>query len=191
MADPHAGRPAILLDRDGTLIVDTGYLSNAADVRLLPGAAEALRRLRAMGYALVVVSNQSGVGRGLTSAPEAAAVDQRFRELFSAAGIEFDAVYYCPHPPDAGCDCRKPEPGLLLAAQQELGLDLGASFMAGDRLADVAAGRNAGARGVLVTPVPALVRQARELHYLVCGSIAELPQVVAAVTKPGAGTTRR
>ena len=142
------GRPALFLDRDGTLIEDVGYPRDPGRVRLVPGAAGALARLARRGFALVIVSNQSGVARGLISAAEAEAVHAEVVRRFAAAGVAFDGAYYCYHAPDEGCPCRKPAPGLLLRAAGELGLDIGRSFMVGDKAIDVAAGEAAGCRGV-------------------------------------------
>jgi len=136
-------RRALFIDRDGTLIVDVGYPRDPAQVEPLPGAVEALRALQAR-FALVIVSNQSGIGRGLITEAEARAVHARVVERFGQAGVAFAGAYYCPHDPGAGCACRKPAPGLLLDAARELGLDLAASVMIGDKPSDVAAGRAAG-----------------------------------------------
>jgi len=143
------GRPAVLLDRDGTLIVDVGYPRDPAAVELLPGTPGALRAFREAGFALVVVSNQSGVARGIVSPAEAAAVHARLLERLAEDGIELDGAYYCFHGPGDGCDCRKPEPGMLLRAADELGLSLGRSVMVGDKPSDVEAGRAAGCRSLL------------------------------------------
>jgi D-glycero-D-manno-heptose 1,7-bisphosphate phosphatase len=144
------GRRAVFLDRDGTLIEDVGYPRDPDRVRLLDGAVDALGALRRAGFALVVVSNQSGIGRGFVTQEEAEAVHARFVAELRARGIEPDDVRYCPHAPDEGCTCRKPAPGLLLAAAGELGLDLTRSFMVGDKPADAETGRNAGCRTVLL-----------------------------------------
>ena len=155
---------ALFLDRDGTLIVDVGYPRDPAQVELLPGAVASLRDLE-RDWALVIVSNQSGIGRGLISPAQAEAVDARVRELFAAAGISFAGVYYCPHAPDAGCACRKPRPGMLEQAAREHDLDLAASVIVGDKPSDVEAGRAVGARGVLFegdwTATRALLRASR------------------------------
>jgi D-glycero-D-manno-heptose 1,7-bisphosphate phosphatase len=143
------GRPTVFLDRDGTLIEDVGYPREPGQVRLLPACAQALSSLKQQGFALVVVSNQSGVGRGLITAEEAAGVHRRFADLLAEQGVVVDAVYYCPHAPEEGCLCRKPSPTLLLRAAQELELDLPRSFMVGDKSSDVEAGRRAGCRTVL------------------------------------------
>ncbi|MGN6108554.1 MAG: D-glycero-alpha-D-manno-heptose-1,7-bisphosphate 7-phosphatase [Kofleriaceae bacterium] len=134
---------ALLLDRDGTLIVDVGYPRDPARVELLPGAVETLLELQ-QRYLLVVISNQSGIGRGLITTPEAQAVHDRVMDEFQRAGVRFAGAYYCPHAPDAGCTCRKPSPGLLLQAAAELELDLPRSIMIGDKASDVVAGRAAG-----------------------------------------------
>lgn len=137
-------RRALLLDRDGTLITDVGYPKDPALVEAIPGAVEALRVLQAAGWALVVISNQSGIGRGRISESEAAAVHDRFVAVFSVAGVTFAGCYYCPHAPDAGCACRKPAPGLLRDAAGELDLDLARSVMIGDKASDLVAGQAAG-----------------------------------------------
>ena len=144
------GDPAVFLDRDGTLIEDVGYPRDPAAVRLLDGAAPALAELAAAGFRLVVVSNQSGVGRGLIAPDEAERVHERFTAELASRGVALDGARYCPHAPEDGCDCRKPAPGLLLAAAAELGLDLSRSFAVGDRDRDVEAGRRAGCTTVLL-----------------------------------------
>ena len=134
---------ALFLDRDGTLILDVGYPRDPALVEPLPGAIEALRELQ-QTWTLVIVSNQSGIARGLISQAEANAVHARVIEMFAESGVTFAGAYYCPHAVDAGCRCRKPAPGMLLDAAAEHGLDLATSAMVGDRASDLEAGRNAG-----------------------------------------------
>ena len=143
-------RPAVFLDRDGTIVIERGYLAHADDIELLPGVAAALRTLRAAGYALVVVSNQSGVGRGLFPLSRVYEAMARLRRELRRHGVELDAVYFCPHRPDAGCPCRKPSPELLRRAAANLRLALRESAMVGDKLLDVETARAAGTRGVLV-----------------------------------------
>ena len=116
----------------------------------MDGAAAALRLLAAANLRLVVVSNQSGIGRGLITVDEARSVHERFIGLIAGEGIVLDGTKYCPHPPEAGCDCRKPSPGMLLEAAEDLRLDLGRSFMIGDKVSDVEAGERAGCRTVLL-----------------------------------------
>jgi D-glycero-D-manno-heptose 1,7-bisphosphate phosphatase len=141
-------RRALFLDRDGTLILDVGYPRDPAQVELIPGAAEALRAMQDE-FSLVVISNQSGIGRGMISEQEASAVHARFIEKFAERGVNFSGSFYCPHVPGDGCTCRKPAPGLLLEAAQELVLDLAGSVMIGDKPSDIEAGRAAGCRYVV------------------------------------------
>lgn len=143
-------RPAAFLDRDGTVIVDRHYLRSAEQVELVPGAAAALATLRDLGYRLVVVSNQSGIARGLITPAEAAEVHRRMEAVLAAHGVHLDAAYYCPHGPDEGCECRKPRPGLLQRAARELDLALDASVAIGDKARDLAAGRAAGCRATVL-----------------------------------------
>jgi len=152
---------AVFVDRDGTLNVNTGYVGDPAAVTLVPGAADGVRLLADAGYAIVVVSNQSGIARGYFTPAAADAVDARVRELLAASSATITAFYRCPHWPDgdrpsdvAACDCRKPKPGMLLQAADDLGIDLPSSWMIGDRLLDMQAGRAAGCRCVQVAGVP-------------------------------------
>jgi histidinol-phosphate phosphatase family protein len=138
------GRRALFLDRDGTIVVDTGYLRDPQTVRLVDGVGPALREARALGYALLVVSNQSGIARGLIARSELEAVHARMVELLAAEGVTLDDSFYCVHGPDDACRCRKPAPGLLLQAAQAHAIDLAGSAMIGDKESDVAAGEAAG-----------------------------------------------
>ncbi len=144
--------PAVFLDRDGTIIHDAHYLADPAGVRLLPGVAAAIARLNAAGIPVVVVTNQSGIGRGYFSEADFRAVQARTEELLAAEGAKVDAVYHCPHAPDAEspCDCRKPGVGLFLRAAAEHGLDPARSWYVGDRLRDLAPAQRLGGRGILV-----------------------------------------
>ncbi len=140
---------ALFLDRDGTLITDVGYPRDPALVEPLPGAIDALLELQRT-WQLVIISNQSGIARGLITDAEATAVHARVVEVFAQGGVRFAGSYYCPHAPDAGCRCRKPAPGLLLDAARDLGLDLAASVMVGDKPSDLDAGRAAGVADVML-----------------------------------------
>lgn len=141
-------RQALFLDRDGTLIVDVGYPREASRVELIPGVIPPLLAAAAHGLALVVVSNQSGVGRGLVTRDEAASVQARVDALFASHGVRFDGVYFCFHEPTERCRCRKPEPGMILDAAKELELELPGSVMIGDKRSDVQSGRAAGCRSI-------------------------------------------
>ncbi|MFE8948873.1 HAD-IIIA family hydrolase [Streptomyces sp. NPDC007856] len=137
---------AVLFDRDGTLVADVPYNGDPDRVRLLPGAAAAVELVRSHGLATGVISNQSGIGRGLLTADAVHRVNERADALLGG----LDTWLFCPHAPDAGCDCRKPRPGLVLAAAARLGVPPGVCLVIGDIAADVLAARAAGARGVLV-----------------------------------------
>lgn len=134
---------AVFLDRDGVLIADKGYISRPEDVEILPGVRDALLKLQAAGWRLVVVTNQSGIGRGLFSVEDYERVTARMCELIQ---VEFGGIFFCPHVPEDGCKCRKPKPGMLQAAAQALSIDLAQSVMIGDRWTDVEAGTAAGCR---------------------------------------------
>lgn len=150
-------RPALFLDRDGTLIELIDYLSDPADVALIPDILADVRQAKEDGHAVVVVTNQSGIGRGYYLWAAFEAVQARLDELLAAAGVAVDATYACPHPPpDAGgpesSPYRKPAPGMLLRAAEDLRLDLGCSRIIGDSASDLAAGKAAGLpTGILVT----------------------------------------
>lgn len=154
LARAQAGeaRPALFLDRDGVLIEEVNYLCDPAQVRLVPGAAAALRRQQAAGRALVVVTNQSAVARGMLDLDGLRRIHARLDALLRAEGVRLDGLEYCPHHPEftGRCACRKPEPGMLLRAAHRHGLDLPRSWMIGDTLADLEAGRAAGCRVALV-----------------------------------------
>jgi D-glycero-D-manno-heptose 1,7-bisphosphate phosphatase len=139
-----------MLDRDGTLIRERHYLSEPRGVELLPGAAAGLRELRAKGLGLVILTNQSGVGRGYLDESKLARIHDRLRDLLREEGVELDGIYHCPHVPEDQCHCRKPETGLAERAAAELGFDLGRSIMVGDKVIDMQMGKAVGATTFLV-----------------------------------------
>jgi D-glycero-D-manno-heptose 1,7-bisphosphate phosphatase len=145
-------RPAAFLDRDGTLIEDRGYLRDPSAMRLLPGAADAILRLNRAGVAAVVVTNQSGIARGLLSETDYQAAVARLDQLLEAAGARLDGHYHCPHHPEitGACDCRKPGPLLYRRAADELDLDPSRSWWIGDRVRDIAGAMAFRGQGVLV-----------------------------------------
>lgn len=149
---PTGGRPAVFLDRDGTVVEERDYLADPDDVALVPGAARAIVRLREAGYAVVVVTNQSGIARGLYSEADYRAVAARVSELLAAEGATLTGTYYCPHHPDltGPCDCRKPGTGMYRRAAADLGLDLSRSVYVGDKVTDVEPGLALGGRSLLV-----------------------------------------
>jgi len=139
----------VLLDRDGTLTRDAGYTYRVEDYALLPGVAEGLAQLGAAGFRFAIVTNQSGIGRGYFARPDFDAFQRHLSQDLARRGIEIAASFVCPHRPDEGCPCRKPAPGLLFQARDALGVDLASSFMLGDSVRDVLAGRRAGCLGSL------------------------------------------
>ena len=143
-------RPFVFLDRDGTLIVEKNYLADPEGVELIEGAADALRRLRESGFGISVVTNQSGVGRGFFAMDRVDAVHERIRKLLGDQGASIDSFHACPHVPDEGCACRKPGTAMIDAAAAEHSIDLGASFMIGDKECDIVCGKNAGMTSILV-----------------------------------------
>lgn len=144
------GRSALFVDRDGTLIVERHHLSDPDGVTLLPGVGAALRAVRAAGHPVVVISNQAGVGRGLYDEAAVHATMGRLRALLRVEGVELDAVRFCPHAPEAGCDCRKPNTRLLREVAEDLRISLVASAMVGDKWIDVEAGHAVRGAGILV-----------------------------------------
>ncbi len=140
----------IVFDRDGTLIEERHYLANPEGVCLLPGAAAALRVLRSMGFGLIVVTNQSGLARGIFDEATLARIHARLADQLAEEGAFLDGIFFCPHHPDEGCTCRKPEIGLLRQAQKFLGFDPSASYVIGDKACDVDLGRAAGMGTLLV-----------------------------------------
>lgn len=150
-------KPAVFLDRDGTLIKEINYLARWQDVELLPGAGPAVASLRQGGYAVVLITNQSGIARGLFTEKDLGFIHHELARQLGEFGTRLDGIYYCPHHPTGisslyrlDCDCRKPKPGMILRASGALGLDLRRSLMVGDRWKDLQAGRAAGCLTALV-----------------------------------------
>jgi len=151
------GRRALLMDRDGTICEEVGYLDHVDKVRLLAGSGEAIRRANEIGLQTVMLTNQSGVARGCFDEDLLSDAHERLRELLAEEGARLDGIYYCPHHPEHGeppyrraCPCRKPAPGLLWRARDEMGIDLAGSYMVGDRFSDLEAGARGGAVPILV-----------------------------------------
>ena len=150
-------RPAVFLDRDGTIVREVNYLSRIEDLELLAGAGEAIARLNRLGLPVILVSNQSGVARGLFDTAFVERCHHRLQELLAPCGAHIDAFFFCPHHPTAGrppyrktCDCRKPAPGMLWRAARQFDLELKNSFVIGDKECDLELAAAVGARGILV-----------------------------------------
>ncbi len=142
--------PILFLDRDGTLNEEVNYLSDPADLRLLPGVAEAIRRFNAAGWVVVIVTNQSGIARGYFTEETLNAIHQKLRTELAKDGARVDRIYVCPHHPDDHCACRKPKPTLYQRAIQDLGLSTEQCVIVGDKLTDLEPGVELGCRTVLV-----------------------------------------
>ena len=163
-------KPAVFLDRDGTINVDVGYLHEIEQMRLLPGAIPALRLLQEH-YQLVVVTNQSGIARGLLSEEKLHRIHRKMLDLLAQGGVSIQGIYYCPHHPDYGeppyrceCQCRKPFPTLFKRAAQELGLDPALSWAVGDKLRDCLGPMQLGSRGILLSLDDEQVKIAKEQY---------------------------
>ena len=140
--------PAVFLDRDGTLMQDVDYCSDPKDVHLFPGTRAALRKLKQAGYKLIIITNQSAIGRGYFNEAAYRTVE---REVERQVGHDLiDATYFCPHAPSHSCECRKPRPGMILDGARDHHLDLSRSFFIGDKQSDIECGRNAGVKTILV-----------------------------------------
>jgi D-glycero-D-manno-heptose 1,7-bisphosphate phosphatase len=172
---------AIFLDRDGTIIEERNYLSDPDQVALLEGAAAGLRAMARLGLPLVIVSNQSGIGRGYFSLEQAKAVESRLRTLLEREGITIHGWYMCPHAPEDGCACRKPSPGMIEAAVRDLDLLPERSFVIGDKRCDLDLAATVGAAGLLVTTGHGEgdAAYARSLGLPVCKDLTEAGEEIA------------
>ena len=182
-------RPAVFLDRDGTIIVDRHYLGDPAGVELLPGAAAAVKRLNDAGIPSILVTSQSGIGRGYFTMEDYGRVSRRLDEVLAAEGAHLDGSYVCPHAPDpdAPCACRKPGVLLYERAIKDHGLDGKRSFFIGDMWRDVAPARAFGARGILIPTheTPPAERETAALEAELAGSLGEaVDRVLAVLARP-------
>jgi D-glycero-D-manno-heptose 1,7-bisphosphate phosphatase len=168
-------RPSVvLLDRDGVINrLRPDHVKRWDELELLPGALEALARLNRGGCEVVVITNQSSIGRGLVSGEQVDEIHRRLRAVVEEAGGRIRAFLVCPHHPSAGCPCRKPAPGLLLRARDELGIDLDQAVLVGDQLSDVDAARAAGCRAIMIDPDGERAAEGRPGVHAVAGSLLE------------------
>jgi D-glycero-D-manno-heptose 1,7-bisphosphate phosphatase len=190
MAKLKNRKPAVFLDRDGTLIKDVGYLAEPSEIRLYRGVAQALRKLRAAGYLLFVVTNQSGVARGYFPESSVKKVHRSLQTRLKAQGARIDGFYYCPHYPGAplkayakSCSCRKPNPGMVRQASRSFAVDLKKSYMVGDKLDDLGLAARAGLAGAYLVRTGNGRRSEREMRKLKGKSpvVQGVPQAVAAI----------
>ena len=174
-----AGTRAVFLDRDGTLIEDPGYLGDTAQVRLLPGVASAIRQLNDADLRAIVVTNQSGIARGLYTLDNYFAIERRLNELLLSEGARLDAHYFCPHLPEitGPCECRKPGTLLFRQAAERFGLDLPGSWWIGDRLRDLEPGAALGGQGILVESGEGM-KESQAAHRQGFSVVADLPSAV-------------
>lgn len=182
-------RRFVILDRDGTVIVERHYLSAPKDVELIPEAASALRRLRDQGLGLVLVTNQSAIGRGYFDCDRLHAIHDQLRRLLREEGVELDGIYVCPHIPEDNCSCRKPKTGLLELASTDLRFDVRSSFVVGDKACDIELGRQVGATTFLVlTGYGAQVSSEKRASadYTVC-DLGEAAKIISCLLAAGSG----
>ncbi|EOL9004158.1 D-glycero-beta-D-manno-heptose 1,7-bisphosphate 7-phosphatase [Cronobacter turicensis] len=178
--------PAIFLDRDGTINIDHGYVSEIDRFEFIDGVIDAMRELKAMGFALVLVTNQSGIARGKFTEAQFEQLTEWMDWSLADRDVDFDGIYYCPHHPEAAveefrqnCDCRKPQPGMLLSARDFLHIDMDASYMVGDKLEDMQAGAAAGVgTKVLVRTGKPVTPEAEAAADWVLNSLAALPEAI-------------
>jgi D-glycero-D-manno-heptose 1,7-bisphosphate phosphatase len=148
---------AVFMDRDGTIIEDIGYLNHPGAIQFIPGSIDAIKKLNASGYKVIVITNQAGVARGLVSENMLQTIDKTLHKWLLSSGAHLDGIYYCPHHPEHGyypykqiCECRKPHPGLIKKAQRDFNIDLAQSYMVGDKATDIEAGQKAGVKTIHV-----------------------------------------
>lgn len=173
--------PAIFLDRDGVINVDHGYVSNQDDFEFIEGVFEACRAFKEKGYLLVVVTNQSGIARGMFTEDDFMALTEWMDWNFADKGVDFDGIYFCPHHPDitGDCACRKPKPGMLLDAQRFLKIDMANSVMIGDKAGDLKAAQEAGVLNrILVRSGKAVTKEGEVLATHIVDSIADVPALL-------------
>ena len=179
---------AIFLDRDGTINIDHGYVHQIDDFEFIEGSINALKKLKEMGYLLVLVTNQSGIARGYFTEAQFLQLTEWMDWSLAEQGVDFDGIYYCPHHPDGkgefkeDCSCRKPKPGMLLDAMKALNIDPQQSIMVGDKIEDIKAGINAKVKiNVLVRTGKPVTKEGERLANAVLDSIVDLPDVIKAL----------
>ncbi|QIQ20655.1 D-glycero-beta-D-manno-heptose 1,7-bisphosphate 7-phosphatase [Zophobihabitans entericus] len=178
-------KPAIFLDRDGTINIDYNYVHTIDKFHFIDGVIDACAELQKMGFLLVITTNQSGIGRKIFTQEQFDQLTEWMDWSLADRGVELDGIYYCPHAPEDGeCECRKPGPGMLLTAAKDLKIDVANSYMVGDRVSDLRAGRSAGVkRTVLVKTGDAITPEAESEADWIIDSLADLPAKIKASGK--------
>lgn len=173
-------KPAIFLDRDGTINIDYNYVHKIDDFHFIDGVIDAMAELKKMGYLLVVTTNQSGIARDIFTQEQFDTLTEWMDWSLIDRGVEIDGVYYCPHDPNhTDCECRKPNPGMILTAKKDLNIDIANSYMVGDRVSDLLSGKNAGVKKtVLVRTGDPIIPEAEEQADWVIDSLADLPNKI-------------
>lgn len=183
-------KPAVFLDRDGVINLDNGYVHDEHDFHFIDGVFEATKKFKEMGYLLVLVTNQSGIARGLFSEERFLSLTQWMDWNFVDNGVEFDGFYYCPHHAEHGqgeykqeCDCRKPKPGMFLSAHDFLNIDMANSVMVGDKLEDMMAAQAAGVgHKILVRTGKPITEQGESSADIVLDNIAKVPDYLSSLS---------
>ncbi|MFP1922288.1 D-glycero-beta-D-manno-heptose 1,7-bisphosphate 7-phosphatase [Lonsdalea quercina] len=181
--------PAIFLDRDGTINVDHGYVHEIDQFQFIDGVIDALRELKSMGFALVLITNQSGIARGKFTEDQFMQLTEWMDWSLADRGVDLDGIYFCPHHPEGSqeeyrqtCDCRKPQPGMLKSAQEHLHIDMASSYMVGDKVEDMQAAAAAGVgTKVLVRTGKPVTEEGEELADCVIESLADLPKAIKSI----------
>ncbi|MUK63797.1 D-glycero-beta-D-manno-heptose 1,7-bisphosphate 7-phosphatase [Aliivibrio fischeri] len=181
-------KPAVFIDRDGVINVDHGYVHKRDDFEYIDGVFEATKKLKEMGYLLVLVTNQSGIARGMFTEDQFEILTEWMDWNFADNGVDFDGIYYCPHHPEAtvekykeACDCRKPNPGMLVSAQRFLDIDMENSIMIGDKKEDMMAAQAAGVgTRILVRTGKPVTEEGETLATAVLDSVADVPKFLSA-----------
>ncbi|MGN2610887.1 D-glycero-beta-D-manno-heptose 1,7-bisphosphate 7-phosphatase [Aliivibrio fischeri] len=181
-------KPAVFIDRDGVINVDHGYVHKRDDFEYIDGVFEATKKLKEMGYLLVLVTNQSGIARGMFTEDQFEILTEWMDWNFADNGVDFDGIYYCPHHPEAtvekykeACDCRKPNPGMLVSAQRFLDIDMENSIMIGDKKEDMMAAQAAGVgTRILVRTGKPVTEEGEALATAVLDSVADVPKLLSA-----------
>ena len=175
-------KKAVFLDRDGTINVDYGYVSQVEKFEILPGAIEGLKKMRAMDYLLIIISNQSGIGRGYYSIPDYEKVMETMHSQLALHGLQLDDCFYCPHSPESNCSCRKPGTKMIEEAVRKWNVDANQSFFIGDKDSDMKAGKKSGLKTILISEKEKDFGQDFRAF-----DLTEAAAIIANVTKPLSG----